>query len=82
MPIMMVLLGPNVAPVDEVQMKPRFVMAALIGGTWTKGFPRDGSCTMLIHLPRSLRARRFEKSTDVGPIVRNGSRSPQWCAAR
>ena len=37
---------------------------------------------MLIHFPGSLRARRFEKSTDVGPIVRNGSRSPQWCGAQ
>ena len=37
---------------------------------------------MRIHFPGSLRARRFEKSTDVGPIVRNGSRSPQWCGAR
>ena len=54
-------------------------------GRWdvdTKGFPRDGKCTMLIYFPASLRARRFEKPTDVGPIVRNGSRSPQWWGAR
>ena len=37
---------------------------------------------MLVQFPGSLRARRFEKSTDVGPIVRNGSRSPQRCGAR
>ena len=37
---------------------------------------------MLMHLPKALRTRWFEKSTDVCPHVRNGSRSPQWCAAR
>ena len=57
-------------------------MAAMIIWSHAKFFPRDGECTMLIHFPGSLRARRFEKSTDVGPIVRNGSRSPQWCGAR
>ena len=63
-------------------MKPRFVMAALIIWSQAKCFPRDGECTILIHFPGSLRARRFEKSTDVCPNVRNGSRSPQWCGAR
>ena len=28
-----ILLGPRVAPINKIQMKPRFVMAALIGGT-------------------------------------------------
>ena len=37
---------------------------------------------MFTHFPTSLRVRRFEKSTDVGQIVRNGSRSSQWCGAR
>ena len=37
---------------------------------------------MIIHFPASLRARGFEKSTDVGSVVRNGSRSPQWWRAR
>ena len=30
---------------------------------------------MLIHIPETLRAGWFEKSADVGPIVRNGSKS-------
>ena len=47
-----------------------------------KCFPWDGECTMLMHVPKALRARWFEKSTDVFPQVRNGSRSPQWCAVR
>ena len=75
-------LGPCVAPINKVQMKPRFVMAALVGGTWTKGFPRDGKCTMFVHFPKTLRARWFEKSADVCPIVRNGTWSSQWCGAR
>ena len=37
---------------------------------------------MLIHFPGSQSARRFEKSADVGPIVRNGTRSTQWCGPR
>ena len=43
----------------------------------TKGCPRSGQCTMFVHFPRALRARWFDKSIDVGPIVRNGSRFPQ-----
>ena len=37
---------------------------------------------MLIHLPRTLRARWLEKSAHVCPFVQNGSRSPQWCGTR
>ena len=37
---------------------------------------------MLVHFPKTVRARQFEKSTDVAPIVRNGSRSPQWWVAQ
>ena len=33
-------------------------------------------------LSKSMRTRWFEKSADVRTIVRNGSRSPQWCGAR
>ena len=34
-----------------------------------------------MHFPKSIRTRWFEKSADVCPIVRYGSRSPQWCGA-
>ena len=44
-------------------------------------FPWDGECTMLIHFPKTLRAKWSEKSTYVCPIVRNGSRSLQCCGA-
>ena len=37
---------------------------------------------MLIDLPEALRARGVEKTTYVSPIVRDGSRSPQWNGAR
>ena len=37
---------------------------------------------MLLHFPKTVRTRWFEKSADVCPIVQNGSRSPQWCGAR
>ena len=74
-----ILPGPRVAPLNKVQMKPRFLMAALIS---SQVFSVGWRMHMLIHFPGSLRARRFEKSTDVGPMVRDGSGSPQWCGAR
>ena len=43
--VMDVVLGPPVVPIDEVQMKPCFVMATLICGTYTKRFPWNGKCT-------------------------------------
>ena len=36
---------------------------------------------MFVHFPKSLRAGGLEKTTDVHPIVRYGSGSPQWCGA-
>ena len=36
---------------------------------------RDGECTMFVHFPKTVRTQWFEKSADVGPIGRNGSRS-------
>ena len=36
------LQSPHVAPINKVQMKPGFVMAALIGGAQTKGFRWNG----------------------------------------
>ena len=81
-PIIVALPGPSVAPVDGVQMKPCFMMATLIIRSQAECFSWDGECTMLVHFPKSIRTRWFEKSTDVCPVVRNGSRSPQWCGAR
>ena len=80
--LMHILLGPNVAPIDEVQMKPNFMMAALIIRSQAECFPWDGECTMLMDFLRTVRTQWFEKSADVCPIVGNGSKSPQWCAAR
>ena len=37
---------------------------------------------MLVHFPKALRAKSLKKTTDVRPIVRYGSGSPQWCGAR
>ena len=82
MPIIIAFFGPGIAPVDKIEMKPCFVMATLISRSQTECSSRDGECTMLVHFPKSIRARWFEKSADVCPVVRNGSRSPQWCGAR
>ena len=37
---------------------------------------------MFANPPESLRARGLKKTTDVRPIVRDGSGSPQLCGAR
>ena len=51
-PIMVVLLGPPVAPIDKVQMKPCFMMATLISRSQAECFSWDGECTMLMHFPK------------------------------
>ena len=56
-------------------------MAALISRSEPKNFPRDRECTMLTYFPDTLRAKWVEKSTDVCPVVRDGSGSPQRCGA-
>ena len=66
---------------DEESVDPRERMVAEYEEENAMCFPWDGECTMLIHFPGSLRARRFEKSRDVGPSVPNGFMSPQWCGA-
>ena len=63
-------------------MKPSLIMAALIIRSYAKSFPRDRECTMLTYFPETLRAEGVEKSTDVCPVVRDGSGSPQRCGAR
>ena len=55
MPIIVALPGPSVAPVDEVQMKPCFMMATLIIRSQAECFSWDGECTMLVHFPKSIR---------------------------
>ena len=77
MPITVVVLGPPVVPIYEIQVKPCLMMAALIGWSQAECFPWDGEYTMLMHFPKTVRTRWFEKSADVCQIVRNGSRSPQ-----
>ena len=81
-PVVESLIGPFVVPINKMQMKPRLMMAALIIRSQAKSFPRDGECTMLTYFPETLRAGWFEKSTDVCPVVRDGSGSPQRGGAR
>ena len=81
-PVVVSLIGPFVVSINKLKMKQPLMMAALIIRSQAKRFPREGECTMLIYFPETLRAWWFEKSTDVCPLVRDGSRSPQWCGAR
>ena len=77
-PVVVSLMVPLVTPVNEVQMKPRLMMAALITGAQTEY--RESA--MFANPPESLRAGGLKKTTDVRPIVRDGSGSPQLCGAR
>ena len=37
---------------------------------------------MFANFPEFLRTRWLQKTTDIRPIVRDGSGSPQWCGDR
>ena len=52
--LMFTLLRPSVAPVDEVQVEPRLVMATLVVWAWTEGFAWDGQGTMHAHFPITI----------------------------
>ena len=60
-PIVVSLIGPCVAPIDEMQMKPLLMVANLIIRSQAECFPRDGESTMLTNFPETLRAGAFEK---------------------
>ena len=56
-------------PIDELQMKPRFMMAEVV-----EEWKRRHVCS----LSRIAGSQSLEKTKDFSPIVRVGSRSPQW----
>ena len=60
-------------------MYPCLMMAALVIWSRAESFPRYRERTMLTHFTETFRARWFEESVDVCPVVRNGFRSPQRC---
>ena len=73
MPIMVALLGPSVAPVDEVH--DGSFDHSVSSQVFFVGWRMHHACA----LSKIDQNPWFEKSADVCPIVRNGSRSPQWC---
>ena len=79
-PVVVNLMGPFVTPIHKVNVDPRFMMTTLIIRSQSECFPRDGESH--VYFPKALRTRRFERSTDVCPVVRNGSGSPQRCGDR
>ena len=76
-PVVVSLMIPLIVPINDVQMMPRLMMAALVAGTSTKSLSRFCESTMLVHFPETLRARGLKKTTDVGPVVGDGSGSLQ-----
>ena len=63
---MVSLIGPFVVPINKMQMKPRFVMAALIIRSQAKSFPKDGEGTMFVHSTKVLRTRGIVVSQGTG----------------
>ena len=75
------LVVPLVTPIDEEQVHPCFVVAALIMCAQTESLSRNGKCAMFVYFPELMGTKWLQKTTDIRPIVRNRSRSPQWCGA-
>ena len=71
----------NIMPPDKVEVEPCIVVAALIIRAQAQGIARDRESTMKAHQPLSIGFRPFKKPTNVSPIARNRSGSPQWCGA-
>ena len=76
--IMFLTLWLNVLPIDEVEVEPRFVVAALIGRAQAQDNTENREGTMKPYLPLG----RLKEPTNVSPVARNRSWSPQWCGAR
>ena len=51
--------------VNEIQMEPHFMVAALILGALAQSFFGNGKCTMLTYLPAFVRVRELEKPAHV-----------------
>ena len=66
-PVVVSLMVPLVTPINEVQMKPRLIMAALITGAQTESLSRFRESAMFADFPESLSARGLKKTTDIRP---------------
>ena len=68
-------------PSDNVEVEPRFVVAALIGRAQAQDFMRNGESTMKPNFPVPIGFRTFMGPTHVSPIARNRSWVPTmvWC---
>ena len=79
---MFLTLGLYIMPPDKVEVEPCFVGAALIGRAQAQGFTRNGESTMKPYFPVPIGFRRFKEPTNVSPVARNRSWSPQQCEDR
>ena len=67
--------------IDMKQVNPNFMVARLVDGPDTQYFAIDRESTMVTDAPLGFLTRRLDEVTDVSPLTRNASRSPQWCEA-
>ena len=73
MPIIVIVLGPPVVPIDEIQVEPCLMMAALIGWSQAKRL-----CTMLTRFPKAVRTSGLRNSQTSAHL---SEMDPQWWGA-
>ena len=71
----------NVLPF-EVEVKPCFVVAALISRAQAQSSMRNGKGTVKSNFPIPIGFGRLEEPTHIGPAAWNRTWSPQGCGAR
>ena len=72
----------SAAPVDEVEIRPCLVVAALISGAQAWRFMRNGKSAVKTNFPVLVKFRRLHEPAHVGPASWNRTWSPQGCRAR
>ena len=68
--------------VNEGQVQPFFMVAALIFWKEAQSVLRNGECTVLMYFPSFIRVRRLEKPANVSPFTWYSSWFPQWWDTR
>ena len=79
--IVLLTLGLYIMPPDKVEVEPCFVVAAVISQAQAHDFMRNGESTMEPYFPVPIGFRRFKEPTNVSPVARDRSGSPQRCGA-
>ena len=80
--IMFIMLGLYFLPSDKVEVEPCFVVAALIIRAQAQDITEKREGTMKPNFPVPIGFSSFKEATNVSPVARNRSRSPQRFGAK